>query len=353
MHNMSNEGLNGYWHHFSSTNSPLPLDSLVVSCAANKHHAKIWMNVWISLGIGVAAQPWGLILTDGKTWSEFKLGEFNLPTGTIQAMAVDRNAGIWLSFLNEGICYFDGQSAKVFEYEKTGVSIGELVVTDLHIGNSYEILMATLTSGVYKFSGTHWERDINYAEVDKSQRILAFSQDQAANIWLACEESDNTKFFAKKVDNWGKFYSIPIGLKHSDQVTCFIVDHNDEIWVGSKAGGLWVRNGKDWKRLTEHDCPLLYGEIRSLNIDEFNNLWVGTPGGFAIFDGMNWHEFGAIVPNSSQRPLRRKDLLQNTSLSQSDYIYVGDYMIIDGSRRKWLSAPSGVVMFSSQAKTLE
>ena len=131
-------------------------------------------------------------------------------------------------------------------------------------------------------------------------------------------------------------------------MTCLTVDKSERVWVGRKQGGLTVWDGRNWHNLTERDCSLLYGEIQSLMIDEFDNVWVGTAGGFAVLDGGGWHDWGIIRPGSTERPIGRKDFLRVDSEKTSKHVYIGSYVTVDGLGRKWMCAPRGIVMFSPQ-----
>jgi len=295
----SSEGLKGCWTHFSAHNSPLPVNSVVTSCVAGKQN-QVWMSVGIAQGIVSLIRPYGLFLTDGTDWFEFKLGEHRLPVETLGRMVVDSQNRLWLSIPSVGIYCFDGQSTVMYEYERCRFLTKDVTVTDLYVDELDRVWVATLGHGVYRLPNDVWER-------------------------------------------------VPLGFKHKDEVVCFTVDRNEHLWVGRRWGGLMIWDGKNWNRLTQRNCSLLYGEIRSLTIDEFDNLWVGV-GGFAIFDGAKWHGWAAIRPRRSQQPVAREDFLKISSGEASDYIYLGSHVAMDSAGRKWISAPRGIVMFTPEER---
>jgi ligand-binding sensor domain-containing protein len=305
------------------------------------------MNVWISQGIGVSAKERGLFLTDGTNWSEYKLGERGLPTTTIIHTATDGRNRLWLSLFNFGLCCFDGQSTTVYEYGQPGFLTEDMWITDLCVDKLDRVLVATLAHGVYRLSNDIWEK-VTEEEVLTDQ-IVTFGIDRENDLWVACCDAKETRFLSYKSDLWEPVCSFPLGTRSMDQVLCFVVDKDENIWVGRERRGLMVWNGDNWKRLTERDCSLLYGDIRDLAVDEYNNLWVSPGGrGLAIFDGAQWHVWEVVRPSSTQHPIPREDLLRNSSGVETSYVYIGGHVAIDGIGRKWIPASTGIVMFSPQ-----
>ncbi len=343
------KGLMGHWHHFMSKNSSLPADAVVDSCVAGQS-SHVWMAVWISQGLGVPAKEYGLFLTDGTSWADYKLGERGLPVKPIgPVMAVDGANRLWLAFYEFGLCRFDGRSAMIYEYGQLGFLSKDARIVDLYIDKLDRVWTATFAHGIYRLSSNVWEKIVDGNKGILTDFMLPFGSDRESNPWIACRDRKETRFLSNRSGVWESVCSFPLGLKHMDEITCFIVDRNENIWVGRREGGLMVWNGKKWKRLTEKDCSRLYGEMKSLMIDEFDNLWVGTSGGFAIFDGSKWHDWGVIWPDSSQQPMRRQDLLGDFGEIEEPHVYIGDYVTMDSAGRKWMRAPAGIVMFKPQS----
>ncbi len=330
-------GLDGYWSHLTSNNSPLPVDAIVMPLVASQQN-QVWMSVWISRGIGVPAEQYGLFLSDGTNWSEYKLGEHGLPIDTITFLAADNHNRLWLSMPHTGICCFDGQSTMVYK-EQSEFPAHATLVTGLRVDRLDRVWAATLGQGVYRLSNNSWDK-----VADICDRAAALSVDRNNNLWVACVDATATRFLSRRAGSWELVCSCPLGLRHADEVACFVVDGSGNVWVGRRLGGLMVWNGKAWHRYTKRDCPLLYSNIDSLTIDESDNLWVGIGGGsFAVFDGSKWHSWQMVNPESTQSPIQT-DAFQE----KAGYIHLGSCMAVDGAGRKWLSAATGIVMFTPQ-----
>jgi hypothetical protein len=68
-----------------------------------------------------------------------------------------------------------------------------------------------------------------------------------------------------------------------------LLDHGNELWIGAFCGGL-IKLDKTTGEKTFYDhanSGLPHNEVFALAIDG-SNLWIGTWGGLANFDGTNW-----------------------------------------------------------------
>lgn len=340
-------GLQGHWTLFTKDNSPLP-DEYVLAPFIAVCGDQVWVSVWISQGLGVPARAYGLFLTDGQDWTEYRSGSHGLPTEPTGCMAADIHNRLWLSAPHAGICAFDGRSAVMHGFGKHGLP-EHVVVTDLCIDGLTRVWVATLGHGVYRFADNEW-RKLAHDPGALSDYIVSLEVDHENHLWLACQDREETRFLSSRSGSWEIVTSLPIGLKHEDEVSCFAVDRDDRIWVGRRSMGLLVWDGQGWHKLTEGECPLLCGEIQDAAIDEFDNLWVGTAGGYVVFDGHDWHDWGAIHLGSQDRPMSRSVLLSADSITVSQYVYVGGFVAVDGTGRKWLGSEKGLVMFTPQSR---
>jgi hypothetical protein len=339
------KSLKGYWILFSQENSPLPANYVIAPFMA-AHQATIWINVWLSHGLGVPARKHGLFSTNGVDWLEYKFGERGLPTVATEHMAVDGRNQLWLAVPHIGICCFNGHSTVPYAFGQTGLP-RDLIVADLCIDGMDRVWVATLGHGMYRLEGKKWQR-ITGDTRTLSDFVLSFGVDRRNDLWLVCEDREETRFLSKRSGSWEMVSSLPLGGKHKDEVVCFVIDRDDRIWAGRRLGGLMVWEKQRWQRLTDRDCPLLVGEIQSLAIDESDNLWVGTAGGFAVFDDSRWHDWGAIRPGTSEQAISRDDLLSADPETISRYVYIGGFIAVDSIGRKWLTSAKGLVMFTPE-----
>ena len=69
-------------------------------------------------------------------------------------------------------------------------------------------------------------------------------------------------------------------------------DNGNELWIGAFTGGL-VKLDKTTEEMTFYNhanSGLPHNDVYALALDG-SNLWIGTWGGLAKFDGSNWTEY--------------------------------------------------------------
>ena len=203
----SSKGLDGYWSHFTSDNSPLPANSVSRLFVAGEQN-QVWMDVWISQGIGVPAEKYGLYLTNGVSWFEYRFGERGLPIGTVGHMATDNKDRLWLSILYGGICCFDGQSSVIYEPGQSGLPTRDMTITDLYVDGLNRVWIATLGHGIYRLSDDTWER-VRSDNKALNDRVKAFGIDRENHLWLVCEDVDETRFLRNGPRGWELVCAFP------------------------------------------------------------------------------------------------------------------------------------------------
>jgi ligand-binding sensor domain-containing protein len=349
--------LYGHWTHFTSANSPLPEGAGTIDFAVDGQD-RVWMSVtasrrapwkspWGSVGVTFESVRYGIFVTDGIDWSSYQLGERGLPDVDIQHLAAERTGRIWVYMFDIGFCRFDGHSTEVYRYGSPGLPEEEVgIVAALHVDAADNVWAASIGFGVYRFTDDRWEKVTSAKAGILGNFVKAICSDYEGRVCLAVEDVDHTRFVRSDQQQWELVCSVPVsGQKQEDEITCFAIDESERIWTGRRCGGLMSFQGGSWYQYTEKDCPLLYGEIRSITIDEIGNVWVGTGSGFAIFDGQAWHSWGVMYPSTSHGPISREALLAEPSTSEKPYVYIGSYMAIDSKGRKWVSTPTGIALF--------
>ena len=86
-----------------------------------------------------------------------------------------------------------------------------------------------------------------------------------------------------------KQYSVAEGLPQS-QVYDIIEDHNGQIWLATRGGGLARFNGRDFKVFSTDD-GLVNNFISSLYQDDRKNIWIGTSNGISQYNGIKFRNY--------------------------------------------------------------
>lgn len=344
-------GLSGHWSFFSAHNSPLPTNSFASSLAAGKR-GRVWMDIYVPRPGDIIADPFALVLTDGVNWSQHRFGLLGLPDRPIGHIAVDHHERVWLTNDRTSICCFDGQSVTIYEYGQSGLP-KENGLVGLCVDGAGRVWAAMLNHGIYQFSNSYWSKITDCGTEASREYLTNCGLDGDSHLCIVCFDSKGADFLSLSSGKWELLCSFSKDSRYVDIVNSFIIDRRKRVWVGTEHLGLLVWEDKRWHRLSTQDCPLADQPISSMTLDEFDNLWVGTSSGFAIFDGARWHIWGAVLPESDQEPVSIEDVSGLKEEMRSRYVYVGFRMAIDSLGRKWIRSREGVVLFSPQASSVQ
>ncbi len=120
------------------------------------------------------------------------------------------------------------------------------------------------------------------------------------------------------LENWNEDNSPLL----NNTVQALELDNDENLWIGTDYG-LFKFDGENWTTFTTENSGIPSNQIRSITFNDQNELWVGTfDDGLAQFDGVNWTEFN--IDNS--------DLPDN---------FV-KYLKFDNNQSLWISTTGGL-----------
>ena len=215
----------------------------------------------------------GLVKFDGENWTFFNTSSSQIPTNSLNSVAVDADDVIWIGTNDAGIVKYDGVFWTVFNSSNSNLLNNE--ITNIRI-NSLGIPWFRAKDSSYNTGIGKLEENV----------ITLFTQ-------------DNTCLFE---DNF--IISISIG-------------NDDEIWISSLIGVIkfnevqweqWLIQSEDNNHtIRDLDCNIISQDNQSgltyhasglVFVDDENNIWISSiddepePNGELIrFDGTNWDVF--------------------------------------------------------------
>ena len=86
-----------------------------------------------------------------------------------------------------------------------------------------------------------------------------------------------------------KAFSIADGLPQS-QVYDITEDHNGNLWLGTRGGGVAKFDGVDFKVFTTQD-GLVSNFVSTVFHDSRDNIWIGTSKGVSLYNGIRFRNF--------------------------------------------------------------
>lgn len=138
------------------------------------------------------------------------------------------------------------------------------------------LLPSTLEAGLDPAKSiTQYVHDVWTTESGLPQSsVLAIAQTPDGYLWLGTEEGllrfDGVRFVTFDKRNTPSLLS--------DEVDALLVDHNGDLWMGTRGGGLVLLSGRVFKTFTTKD-GLSNDSVQGLYEDEQGDLWIATDGG--------------------------------------------------------------------------
>lgn len=237
--------------------------------------------------------------------------ENSLSNNDILDLAVDQDGDIWIGTYN-GLNHFDIETEKFTRYQKDlfdGNSISNNTIWSLEVLHSGEILIGT-AEGLNTFDPSkgifnkyfHNKEDRSSLPHDY---VLDTYTDEKHQIWVATANG-----LAKILRNdEGDYKFLPVSLKSdnnlsdTDFIQAVTQDSSGHVWVGSRFNGLYKLSSEG--DLIQHfiagfsGTSIINNNVRALEINQNNRLWVGTYDGLSRLDSS-----GTFIScqNQSQNP---------------------------------------------------
>ncbi|NJD02874.1 MAG: transcriptional regulator [Ruminiclostridium sp.] len=117
-----------------------------------------------------------------------------------------------------------------------------------------------------------------------------------------------------------------------------VVSRNDTIWAGGR-DGVYSFDSRDKKLIgmLKSEFPIKY--VKTLCVDNENNLWIGYEGGIAVFDGTSVKNLNEVLRLDDKR-------VNYIMQDRSGRILVGTWsgvLIFDGKKRTSLTMEDGLI----------
>lgn len=257
---------------YNSSNSLIPANSVMWDIAVDSKD-----NVWIGCE--------GMIKFDGVNFMLYNSQNTTMPEDFVYSIAIDSKDNIWFTscrFREGGIVKFDGNTWKVFTPENSDLPVN--FVHSIAIDHNDKVWLAlgeTVTkSFLVKISGDHW--------TSYSSNNIGFSPYYFGNIDI---DSHNEVCASIDYSLSSTFYnsgpqafvfngnsSIQLKIDSLTKIKSLKVDNEDNIWCNTY-NGFAVYN---WDRWTINDS--IFKGFGSFTIEQApnNKIWIGTGDGVFI-----------------------------------------------------------------------
>ena len=229
--------------------------------------------------------------------SESRMEIIDLPkkgisSNWVSCLTEDRKGRIWAGTFGGGIAVFDGERIIKLNADN-GLKASKIydIIEDIE-GN---ILIADQDNGLTIFKGNAFE-SINEKEILPDPNVNTIFQDLTGSIWFGTN-SGITRYYPdskKKPVFYNRKYNLPY-----EDIRFFRKDTDGNLWIGANEGGVIFYNMKTSKfEAQPYINSILYqgGQVKAMEIDKTNNLWIGTVDGLAVgtINKQNFHRYTVL-----------------------------------------------------------
>lgn len=268
-------------------------------------------NKWFTLGSIFAGD--GIVKYDGLNWTVMDSSNSELPTNNIGGIIQDSSGVYWIGLRSEhegtteggGLVRYDGSTFQIFNKTNSTIPSNNVEALTYH---KNKLWLNTLESGIVKFNGTDFTSytiENYYPDIYYKKIIYADVHDR---IWVDtyCLDGDSTK----------SIYSILGEIYHIDDCISF----ENKMWILGY-GGIHIEDELNWKILGSRNTGISTSNKYCFNLDNYNNLVLGTGRSFIIRENNIWKHF-----NEENTPMPFYPDVHSTYFDENNRTYLGtDY----------------------------
>jgi ligand-binding sensor domain-containing protein len=212
----------------------------------------------------------------------------------IRDIEVDHSGNVWLAC--GGLVKYDGSGFSRYTTENS--PIPENIVWDIEIDSKNNIWFSSCRfrrGGLVKFDGSNWTVYTPENSLLPSNGIQGLAIDKLDNVWLAVVDYVTETYLVKiTAGKWTLVTSDDLGFKpyyfgnirvNSRNEVCGAIDYSLSSLYRHEGPRAFIYNGKSAEQLS-HDS--IYS-VRSISVDNSDNIWCITYEGYGLFNGTDWY----------------------------------------------------------------
>ena len=211
----------------------------------------------------------------------------------IYDIAIDSEDNVWIGC--EGLIKYNG--ANFIHYNSNNTPIPEDFVRSIAVDSKDNIWFASSRfrqGGFVKYDGINWMVFTPENSVLPVNSVSSIAIDKNDNVWIALSEIVNDAYLIKiKDQNWRTYTNNDLGFSpyyfgniqtNSRNELCGAIDYSLSSTLFNNMPQVFIFDGNSSNQL--HYDSL--SNVKSITIDNEDNIWCVSYGGYAVFDGKNW-----------------------------------------------------------------
>jgi ligand-binding sensor domain-containing protein/serine phosphatase RsbU (regulator of sigma subunit) len=206
------------------------------------------------------------------------LPKAGVPSNWVTCLTEDSKGRMWIGTWEGGIAVIEDGNLRTFNAEN---GLKPSRIYDIIEDVESNILIADQNNGLTIFKGDAFVT-INEKEILPDPNVNAIYQDKTGSVWFGTNAGISlyNPGSGKKPVIYNEANSSIF-----EDIRFFRKDRDGNLWIGANQGGVILYNMKTSKfEAQPYINSILYrgGQVKALEIDKHNNLWIGTVEGVAV-----------------------------------------------------------------------
>lgn len=265
------------------------LPSFYVKCIAEDHNGNIWIGTTKGLVV---------YLRSADKFHVFNTAGYPVKNKGIFSLLADSDKKLWIGTQGEGVYKLDLMDFNIhavndLSFEHINVldqyNVSRHTVRALYEDKDKNIWMGTHGDGIYMISST----DKNFVSIRQKHYIKSaesfvqfygMCNDKAGNLWLG---TDGDGLYKMSIQGDIMRHYTADGKRGSltdDAILSAYRDHDDNLWFGSYAHGLFLYNEEtdsfqNFNHAVSDSTSHMGNQVRLIYEDSKQNIWVGASRG--------------------------------------------------------------------------
>ena len=238
-------------------------------------------NIWIGTEEGLSR-----IKIQNDTSETSTITNYNLNNGFndgVTSLTLDHDGHLWVGFENSGLTKLIWGANDFQSYERytTDQKLLSNQILSLFEDTNKDLWIGYDKSGLSKMSLDANSGQITITHFTEGQglshgTVTALTEDTQGNLWIGTFGGGASVLGSKVFRHFTERLGLP------DRLVLSMAETDESIWFGTRSGGLtkYVKGAEIETFMTfNNEDGLLDNSVRSLHIDQHNNLWIGTEKG--------------------------------------------------------------------------
>ena len=277
---------NGNFTNFNQNSTQKNLSFDVVSAIVADKNQNIYLGT----------EGAGITVFDAKTNNSQFLHTPNKQKDDVKSLHIAPNGIMWIGTFTKGLTAYNTAN-KSFSPQLISQTLSQHLeqtgVYDIKTEDNQTLWLGTFGKGLIKYNPSNG----SFSTIDSNSkpsaltnnRIRCLLTDARKNLWVGTQNGLNQIIFsdAEKTKFTVKHYFFNNSLLYGDDILTLFLDHKKQLWVGTKAKGLFRFNGRNFIKVNLHIDQSPITAIHAILQDSKHNLWMTSNQGILKYNPEN------------------------------------------------------------------